>query len=128
MSRYPALLDGSEGAYGVVFPDLPGCLAMGHTVDDALLKAEDALRDYVTEMLKAGRNVQEPSALETIETPAGTRLVLVPLVRPSGKNVRVNLVLDEEVARFIDDEARRRGMTRKAYVTWMTQRMASMSL
>ena len=101
---------------------------MGQTVDDALLNAEDALRDYVTEMLKAGRNVQEPSALETIETPAGTRLVLVPLVRPSGKNVRVNLVLDEEVARFIDDEARRRGMTRKAYVTWMTQRMASMSL
>ncbi len=128
MSRYPALLDGSEGAYGVVFPDLPGCLAMGQTVDDALLNAEDALRDYVTEMLKAGRNVQEPSALETIETPAGTRLVLVPLVRPSGKNVRINLVLDEEVARFIDDEARRRGMTRKAYVTWMTQRMASMSL
>ena len=129
MSRYPALLDGSEGAYGVVFPDLPGCLAMGQTVDDALLNAEDALRDYVTEMLKAGRNVQEPSALETIETPAGTRLVLVPLVRPSGKNVRrLNLVLDEEVARFIDDEARRRGMTRKAYVTWMTQRMASMSL
>ncbi len=128
MSRYPALLDGSEGAYGVVFPDLPGCLAMGQTVDDALLNAEDALRDYATEMLKAGRNVQEPSALETIETPAGTRLVLVPLVRPSGKNVRINLVLDEEVARFIDDEARRRGMTRKAYVTWMTQRMASMSL
>ena len=41
MLRYPALLDGEEGAYGVVFPDLPGCVAMGHTVSEALLHAEE---------------------------------------------------------------------------------------
>ena len=35
--------------YGVAFPDLPGIVAMGETVDDALLNAEEALRDYVTE-------------------------------------------------------------------------------
>ena len=29
--RYPALIDGDEGAYGVVFPDIPGVGAMGHT-------------------------------------------------------------------------------------------------
>ena len=36
MIRYPALIDGDEGAYGVVFPDIPGVGAMGHTVDEAL--------------------------------------------------------------------------------------------
>ena len=34
--RYPALIDGEAGAYGVVFPDLPGCVAMGSTIDEAL--------------------------------------------------------------------------------------------
>jgi len=31
MLRYPALIDGEKGAYGVTFPDLPGIVAMGET-------------------------------------------------------------------------------------------------
>ena len=38
MIRYPALIDGDEGVYGVVFPDIPGVGAMGHTVDEAPLE------------------------------------------------------------------------------------------
>ena len=34
------------------------------------------------------------------------------------------MVLDEGVVAFIDGEARRRGMTRTAYVEWMTRRIA----
>ncbi len=32
MSRYTALIDGAAGEYGVFFPDLPGCTAMGNTI------------------------------------------------------------------------------------------------
>ena len=39
MTRYPALIDGETGAYGVTFPDLPGIVAMGATLDEALLNA-----------------------------------------------------------------------------------------
>ena len=45
MIRYPALIDGDKGAYGVVFPDIPGIAAMGCTVDEAMLNAEAALQD-----------------------------------------------------------------------------------
>ena len=34
MTRHPALLDGERGAHGVSFPDLPGIVAMGETVDE----------------------------------------------------------------------------------------------
>ena len=27
MDRYPALIDGAEGGYGIVFPDLPDIVA-----------------------------------------------------------------------------------------------------
>ena len=40
MSRYIALVDGKKGAYGVVVPDLPGCYAMGKTIDEALAARE----------------------------------------------------------------------------------------
>ena len=36
------------------------------------------------------------------------------------------MTLDEGVAAFIDGEARRRGMTRTAYVEWMARRVAEM--
>ena len=58
------------------------------------------------------------------ETPAGHTLVSIPLIRLSGRSVRANLTLDEGVAAFIDAEARRRGMTRTAYVEWMARRIA----
>jgi predicted RNase H-like HicB family nuclease len=47
MARYVALIDGKAGAYGVVFPDLPGCTAMGKTVDQAIANAAEALRDWI---------------------------------------------------------------------------------
>ena len=37
MIEYPALIDGEERAYGVLFPDIPGVEAMGDTVDEALV-------------------------------------------------------------------------------------------
>ncbi len=125
MIRYPALIDGNEGAYGVVFPDIPGIGAMGDTVDEALLHAEDVLRDYAAEIERDGEELASPSPFQSIETPKGNQLVSIPLIRPSGKSVRAGLTLEEDVAEFIDSEARRRSMTRKAYITWMVRRIAA---
>lgn len=124
MIRYPALIDGGRGAYGVSFPDLPGVVAMGATIDDALLRAEEALRDYAAETERDGDEPVPPSAPEEIETPAGHMLASVPLIRLSGRKVRANLTLDEGVVAYIDGEARRRSMTRTSFVEWMTRRTA----
>ena len=126
MIRYPALIDGDEGAYGVIFPDIPGVGAMGDTVDEALLNAEAALQDYAVEAERGGEELAIPSPFQSIETPKGNQLVSVPLIRPSAKSVRAGLTLEEDVAEFINSEARRRGMTRKSYITWMVRRIAAM--
>ena len=86
--RYPALIDSESGAYGVSFPDLPGCVAVGSTVDEAIENAEGALRDWIDSMEDAGRPVATPSALETIPVPEGSALALitlVPLVAQTGR-------------------------------------------
>ena len=67
--RYTALVDGREGAYGVVFPDLPGCVAMGYTVEDALINAEDALRDYTLDADQDGEILPEPSPFQSMDVP-----------------------------------------------------------
>lgn len=126
MSRYPAYIDGNKGAYGVTFPDLPGIVAMGSTIDEAMVNAEEALRDYAIEAEKEDEAIIPPSDLERVETPPGQALVSIPLIRLSGRSVRRHMTLDEGVAAFIDSEARRRGMTRTAYVEWMARRVAEM--
>ena len=81
MVQYPALLDGEAGAYGVVFPDLPGCVAMGTTVDEALRHAAAALHDYVASLAEDGIPVAPPRDPAEVAIAPGESLVLVPLVR-----------------------------------------------
>lgn len=44
---YVVEVDGKPGAIGVVFPDCPGCCAMGDTVEEAIENAALALEDWL---------------------------------------------------------------------------------
>lgn len=79
MIRYPALIDREKGAYGVSFPDIPGVVSMGATMNEALLNAREALLDYVIETEKAGDEPVSPSSIEEVEIPASGVLLLIPL-------------------------------------------------
>ena len=124
--RYPALIDGTAGAYGVVFPDLPGCVAMGTTIDEAVVNAEDAARGWISDMEERGQPIAEPTPLEAINVPAGSALTSILWVRttPFQSSVRLNLVLDAGVAEAINTEAERRQMTRKDYLEWIVRFVA----
>ena len=126
MARYPALIDGAKGAYGVAFPNLPGIVAMGATLEEAMLNAEAVLQDAALEAERDGIALSPPSALEDVDVPAGSALSSILLVRaaPARRSVRLNLTLDAAVADIIKSEADRRGMSRKRYVEWMTRRLA----
>jgi len=124
MARYIALIDGKSGAYGVVFPDLPGCTAMGRTMDDALANAAEALRDWAEVIEEGGAKMPRPRALELLKRDPdvksalkdGAGLATVPLVRETGKPVKANLSIDSGVLAALDEEAQRRKLTRSALV------------
>ena len=82
MLRYPVVIDGEKGAYGIVFPDFPGAFAMGATIDEALADAEDMLPSYVKVMEAKGRKVPPPSAVEDVELQPGEMVAFVALRHP----------------------------------------------
>ena len=82
-SRYPAIVDGELGAYGVVFPDVPGCYAMGTTVDEALADAEDGLADFYELFMERGKEWPSPSAPASLELEPGEMIAFVPLRVPA---------------------------------------------
>lgn len=62
-----------EGAdYGVIFPDFPGCISGGKTLDQAINNARDGLLFHIEGMLGVGELIPEPSPLEKIKEEFGS--------------------------------------------------------
>ena len=56
--------DPDEGGYVVCYPDLPGCITVGDTMNNALENAEDAKRAWITAAIEDGIKIAEPDSLE----------------------------------------------------------------
>lgn len=124
MTHYTVLIDGEAGAYGVIFPDLTGCNAMGKTIDEALINAREALHDWIEVVVAKGGDIplargpdeirRDPIFREDFE--AGAMFGSVVLVRRLGKPQKANLSLDAGVLAALDETASRLGVTRSALV------------
>jgi predicted RNase H-like HicB family nuclease len=124
MTRYAALIDGVDGAYGVAFPDAPGCTAMGKTMDEAIANAGRALAEWVGHAVASRLEVpqvrpvdelrNDPEVVEQLAE--GAAIAVVPLVTESGSFVRANLSIDSGLLAAIDEAAERVGLTRSAFL------------
>lgn len=114
-----------NSCYGVSFPDVPGCVSAGDTLDEAVTNAVEALGGHFAVTRDHGESVPSPRSLEKLraapevkaEIAAGAAIVAVPLLLDSGRSVRANLSLDAGLLDAIDEAARRRGITRSAFLT-----------
>lgn len=71
---YPAIFHKDEKSYWVEFPDLPGCLTEGGTIEEAFNMAGDALFVWLSSDDTIKR---EPSDISTIKTDRDSLLMLV---------------------------------------------------
>ena len=55
--------DATEGGYVVSFPELPGCLTVGETIEDAVKNSDDAKRAWFEAAIAEGLNIPEPDIL-----------------------------------------------------------------
>jgi predicted RNase H-like HicB family nuclease len=102
---YPAVIDKDpDSDFGVVFPDFPGCVSAGSTLDEAMLGAHEALAGHVALMVNDGDELPEPTPLEVVAAKRDATTVaitLVPVTLP-GKAHRVNITIDEGLLEEID--------------------------
>ena len=56
--------DKDEGGYVVSYPDLPGCITCGETIETAVANANDAKMAWIETTLESGIEIQEPNNLE----------------------------------------------------------------
>lgn len=62
--RMEIVEDREEGGYVVSYPDLPGCLTCGETIESAVENARDAKRVWLEAALEEGVSIPMPDSLE----------------------------------------------------------------
>lgn len=123
---YIALIHKDEdSAYGVSFPDFPGCISAGDTFEDAMAMSKEALGFHVQGMMEDGLNIPKPSTFEAIrkdknawwtEDLEEAEVARVPLLVNIAAPKRVNISLDPSLLSAIDQAAKEQGMTRSAFL------------
>jgi len=126
MRPYIALIHKDTGSdYGVSFPDLPGCVTAGATLDEARAAAVEALALHLQGLVEDGEAIPEPSSLDDIMAIAENRdgvVILVDAPKTPDRVVRVNITLPETVLDAIDRKAGSLGMTRSGYIVRAAKR------
>ncbi len=115
-----------DSAFGVTFPDLPGCFSASDTETGILANAMEALELYADGMdhLPAPRGIGALRADPEVsgDLSQGAYLLAVPLIRNTQKTERVNITLPKGLLSAIDAEATRRKMTRSGFLAQAAER------
>ena len=63
--KYPFTLEKDEDeSYFIQFPDLPGCMTCGATIENAIAMGEDAKKCWIESALQDGDFIPEPKTTE----------------------------------------------------------------
>lgn len=104
--------------FGVSFPDFPGCISAGKTLEEARRMAVEALNLHIEGMMEDGDPIPKPSALDSLAKDSALKNAVAFLVTVdvAEKVVRYNITARKSQMAEIDRRARKRGMTRSAYI------------
>ena len=78
MTHYIALIrKDPDTAFGIEFPDFPGCISTGNTLDELVRGAAEALQLHIEGMLEDGQAIPEPSPLDDIVVDDGAVVTMI---------------------------------------------------
>ena len=120
MTGYIALMRKEpKSDFGVNFPDFPGCITGGKTLDEAKDRAAEALAFHIEGLQEDGEAIPEPTGLESVMADpdnADAVAFLVDLPTKREKQVRVQITIAPSILHRIDAAAAASSLTRSAFL------------
>jgi len=120
--------DKEGGDFGVSFPDFPGCVSAGKTMNEAIENAKEALIFHIEGMIEDGEDIPEPTELfdATIKEDGYIKTIdeirdrpfiptLINIPKPS-KSVRFNIHATSAELMRIDKAAESLGKPRSRFL------------
>ncbi len=100
--------DLDEGGYVVSFPDLPGCLTVGETIEEAIKNAEDAKRAWLEAAIEEQIEISIPENKE----------------KYSGQ---FKLRIPKSLHRILAEQSKREGISMNQYCVYLLSRNIALS-
>ena len=121
MANYIAVVHkDAKSDFGVSFPDFPGCITAGSSIDEVKDMAHDALSLHIKGMVEDGETIPAPAKLEDImdnpDYSDAAAFLIVSVSESKPQTVRVNITVPEDMLRKIDTIAKKRGMSRSSFL------------
>ncbi|MEQ8404470.1 MAG: type II toxin-antitoxin system HicB family antitoxin [Oceanicaulis sp.] len=108
-----------DSAFGIHFPDAPGCFSAAERFEDLPHMAAEALalwsEDAEPVIPRSFDSIRQDSEVVR-DLKQGAVLLAVPLISLSGRTVKANLTLDAGLLQAIDAAAKARGLSRSAFM------------
>jgi len=127
MRNYIAILHKDKDSdFGVSFPDFPGCITAGSSLEEAKDMAREVLPFHIEGMQADGASIPEPMTLDDAlchEFSEGAQaffLVELPFDDPI---VRANITVPKGILERIDRYAKAHHLSRSAFLTQAAQRV-----
>lgn len=114
---YAVLHKDEDSAYGVTFPDLPGCFSAADREEDILPNACEALGLWFDDQAFVDpMSLDQARVAAADEIAADGTLIAVPYIRNDHRVMRVNLSIERGILDAIDKAATERHLTRSAFI------------
>lgn len=106
---YPALFHYNEddGSYTITYPDLPGCISEGKSLENALYMAQDALKQWLECTIEVGQEIPAASSAESIPHEQGEFVNLVRAELKDSRAVRRTV----SIPKWLDEQAAAAGLS-----------------
>jgi len=105
---FPAVFESDgKGGYTVTFPDLPGCITEGDTLEEALYMAKEALELFIYNLEEDNEPIPEPTPPEKIKVPEGAFVTLIEAYMPPVRDEMANKSVKKTVTlpRWLNEAA-----------------------
>lgn len=128
MSYAIALIHEENGVFGISFPDFPGCVSTGRSLDEAIFKGGQALALHVSGMADEGEALPVLRSADELRGDSefrsdfeGATIAAVAVELPR-RAVRVNISIDEGLLERVDRAAEAAGQSRSAFLVEAAKR------
>lgn len=125
MSGFFAIIHKEQGSdYGVSFPDIPGCISAGETLEEAKEMASEALALHIEGMRQDDEIIPSASDLSQVSTSDEYKkdthaIIFIEPANLKPKQVRVNISIDENILKEADNLAEQNGLTRSGLISML---------
>ncbi|MGV3579983.1 type II toxin-antitoxin system HicB family antitoxin [Brevundimonas sp.] len=115
---YIAIVEEASEGYGVSFPDLPGCVSAGDTMEEAVAAAGEALSLHLDGMIEDGEDLPDARSLDQIDDdlgqPAGRFIYASVSADIDESSERVNVYLPKSLLDQIERFGQRTGIDNRS--------------